>query len=112
MNRKQKKKLLANKYPEVYGAKQRYTRDQVEAVTTMEVNRVMGNLLASVLLTLRDEHGFGNQRLAKFMDDSFSQMDAISNEYVTAQEILETIEDETGLNYYEYANEIAKKVKV
>ena len=112
MNRKQKKKLLANKYPEVYSDKQRYTRDQVEAVTVMEVNRVMGNLLASVLLTLRDEHGFGNQRLAKFMDDTFSQMDAMSKEYVTAREIFKTLEDETGLNYYDYANEIAKKVKV
>lgn len=112
MNRKQKKKLLANKYPEAYGTKQRYTRDQVEAVAAMEVNRVMGNLLASVLLTLRDEHGFGNQRLAKFMDDSFSQMDAIAKEHVTAQDIFKTLEDETGLNYYDYANEIAKKVKV
>ena len=112
MNRKQKRKLLANKYPENYGTKQRYTRDQVEVVTVMEVNRVMGNLLASVLLTLRDEHGFGNQRLAKFMDDTFSQMDAITKEYVTAQEIFKVLEDETGLNYYDYANEIAKKVKV
>ena len=41
-----------------------------------------------------------------------SALDAISNEYVTAQDILKTIEDETGLNYYDYANEIAKKVKV
>lgn len=110
MTKKQKKKLL-NPKPRP-NQKRTFTQDQVDAAFAYEINRVMANLMGSVLITLRDKHKFGNQRLSQFLADTFEQMDAISNEYVSAEDIFKTIEKETGFKYYEQANRIAERVKV
>ena len=60
---------------------------------------------AGVLMTLRDEFGFGEKRLEKFMRSVIFQVSCMNANNVTKNEIFQQIYDETGFCYTEFLNE-------
>lgn len=49
------------------------------------------------MLVLHDEFGFGEKRLFKFYEAFEKLYEGISENYLTIEDILKTLEEETGL---------------
>lgn len=54
-------------------------------------------LLAMSIATLRDEYGFGKDRLQRFVNRFMEKTTCLEEGWVTWQEICENIQDETGI---------------
>lgn len=88
------------------------TESQLTEVVTVEVNRVLGNFLACVIVTLRDKLGFGHKRIHRAILSIFNHYEAINEGCVEADTIIESVAKETGLDYYKVAKELAREVKI
>ena len=53
--------------------------------------------LAVPLMVLRDEFGFGEKRLSKFVDGCWELYDSIDKEYLDIQDILKVLKEEVNL---------------
>ena len=53
--------------------------------------------MAMTLATLRDEFGFGAKRLQRYIERFEGKMDCINEDYVTWVDIVDNIEEETGV---------------
>ena len=60
---------------------------------------------AAVLMTLRDEFGFGEKRIEKFMSGVIFQISCMNANNVKKNEIFQQIYEETGFCYPEFMNE-------
>ena len=54
------------------------------------------------LLILRDKWGFGKKRLEKFLYEFAEQIDCLENKYVSFDDMIAAIKEETGLNVDDY----------
>ena len=54
-------------------------------------------VMAMTLATLRDEFGFGTKRLQRYIERFEGKMDCINEDYVTWVDIVDNIEEETGV---------------
>ena len=54
-------------------------------------------VMAMTLATLRDEFGFGAKRLQRYIERFEGKMDCINDDYVTWVDIVDNIEEETGV---------------
>ena len=54
-------------------------------------------VMAMTLATLRDEFGFGTKRLQRYIERFEGKMDCINEDYVTWMDIVDNIEEETGV---------------
>lgn len=54
-------------------------------------------VMAMTLATLRDEFGFGAKRLQRYIERFEGKMDCINEDYVTWMDIVDNIEEETGV---------------
>ena len=54
-------------------------------------------VMAMTLATLRDEFGFGAKRLQRYIERFEGKMDCINEDYVTWVDIVDNIEEETGV---------------
>lgn len=57
--------------------------------------------MAAALITLRDEFGFGEQRLRTFSNRLFSQLECMAYGYVKWNEVLDVIAKETKYDWRE-----------
>lgn len=64
-------------------------------------NQTVLFLMAAVLKTLRDKHGFGAVRLQQFSTEILKQLEMQYEGYVTYKDILDMIADETGFDVRE-----------
>lgn len=55
-------------------------------------------LLAMSVATLRDEYGFGKDRLQRFVNRFMEKTDCLMKGWVTWKDICQNIEDETGIS--------------
>lgn len=49
------------------------------------------------LMVLRDHYGFGKSRLTKFLDHVIDMIDSVNKDYLTIEDMVKTIEEETGV---------------
>lgn len=64
-------------------------------------NKTVLFLMAAVLKTLRDKHGFGAVRLQQFSTEILKQLEMQHEWYVTYKDILDMIAEETGFDVRE-----------
>ena len=64
-------------------------------------NKTVLFLMAAVLKTLRDKHGFGAVRLQQFSTEILKQLEMQHEGYVTYKDILDMIAEETGFDVRE-----------
>ena len=57
--------------------------------------------LSSISLALIDKHGFGKKRLESTLTEVCKNMEAVHDERCTAQDMIDTIKKETGVDIYE-----------
>lgn len=50
------------------------------------------------LIVLRDEFGFGKVRLERYMEKYNEVIEAYNEDYITLEDVAETIEQETGIS--------------
>lgn len=55
-------------------------------------------MLAMSVATLRDEYGFGRERLQRFIDRFTRKTDCLAANFITWRDICENIEEETGIS--------------
>lgn len=64
-------------------------------------NRAFILLLGLPLITLHDKFGFGKVRLERFMDELLKQYESFDEGYITLEDLIETIKEETGVSIIE-----------
>lgn len=57
--------------------------------------------VAVPFLVLRDEFGFGKQRIKRFYENYIKVYESIDEEYLDLDDIIKTIKEETGFNIFE-----------
>lgn len=64
---------------------------------TQVSRKVIPVILLTSLMVLRDKYGFGRKRLSDFAEQVFDVYEAVDREFVTFDDLAETIEKETGV---------------
>ncbi len=71
--------------------------------------RVKRNCIVSftcmMAMVLRDKYGFGNKRMAEFSVAFHDMADSIAGEWLTYNDIIETIKEETGVDLISFTTE-------
>lgn len=72
--------------------------------------RVKNNTIDTICLlsaaTLRDEFGFGKERLKRFVERFNEKSDCICENYVTWNDMIEQMKEETGIDFNIRKNEV------
>ena len=66
------------------------------AVTGIVLRTVVG----AFLKVFRDEYGYGKKRFDSLKEKVDFQLECMAKEYVRYQELLDMVEEETGLNWF------------
>ena len=78
------------------------TDAQIQQIKTDAVREATSNaftlLLGLPLITLHDKFGFGKVRLERFMDELLKQYESFDAGYITLNDLIETIKEETGVS--------------
>lgn len=82
-----------------------FTAQQIEATYMKGFNKgkeesldfAIAYSMAVALMVLRDKFGFGAKRLEDFIDEVYEMYDSIENDYLDIDDIIQTIEEETGI---------------
>jgi len=64
---------------------------------TEAIDKAFILMLGLPVLTMRDKFGFGPKRLERLTDEVLELYDSFNKGYLTLDDILETIKEETGL---------------
>ena len=56
-------------------------------------------------MLMRDKYGFGNKRMAEFSLSFHNLADSIDRDYLTYNDILKTIKDETGVDLIQFKDQ-------
>lgn len=64
---------------------------------TQVSRKVIPVVLLTSLMVLRDKYGFGRKRLGDFAESVFEIYEAVDTDYVSFDDLAETIEKETGV---------------
>lgn len=72
-----------------------------ETIARYKNDMTVNYTMAAVLITLRDEFGFGEQRLRTFSQRTLSQLECMAYGYVKWNEILDVIAKETRYDWRE-----------
>lgn len=73
-----------------------YAREMVSIATDLT--------LLSLLLSLRDEYGFGRSRLERLMKRFENNVHCLKEERITIDDIAETLKEELGSDFFEAIN--------
>lgn len=86
-------------------ANNKYARGLVHAAKQINKKRELDMLqsstelfLGAMRLALRDKYGFGDKRLIKVIEDVKSTIESVADDFCTIDDILQTVEKETGIN--------------
>lgn len=76
-------------------------RSEINAIkdkaTNEAIDKAFGLMLGIPVMVLHDKHGYGSVRLERFMDQVMDLYESFNKGYLDFDDILKTIEDETGL---------------
>ena len=81
----------------VTGISMNLTLREVEEALNPIKDMTIRTLLAMSVATLRDEYGFGKERLQRYIDRFMDKTDCLAAGWVTWKDLCETIEKETGI---------------
>lgn len=94
LSEKQKRKLMKDLKGE-----STFTEAEVKRLANDHASRVIRNYIAATMIVLRDEWGFGKQRLERFLSRESDQAQLMAEEYVTADDIFNQIKLETKFDF-------------
>lgn len=77
------------------------TNKELEKLKTQATEKALDVIIAFSMLALRDEFGFGKKRLEKFHDKFFEIGEAFNDGRLSVNDILSTLEKETGIKFEE-----------
>lgn len=70
-----------------------------EKATENATNQALNVIVVFSLMALRDEFGFGKERLLKFHAKFFDLADSYNRGYITAKDLWDTLEEEVKVNF-------------
>ena len=73
------------------------SQKELEQALTPIKDLTIRTLLAMSVSSLRDEYGFGKERLQRFVDRFMKKTECLMSGWVTWKDICENIEEETGI---------------
>ena len=73
------------------------SKPDVDRYIEREKQRIIALLIVSSCLVLRDEYGFGYERINRFIERFNIKVACVNEKYTTLKEMQETIKAETGL---------------
>lgn len=94
---KKKKEKRTPTYQVTYEQIEAYIKQGYEKGRKDSVQMATDFSLAVPMLVLHDEFGFGEKRLFKFYEAFEKLYESINEDYLTIEDILKTLEEETGL---------------
>lgn len=99
MNRQQRRALkrAEQKKEKTYLLKNDTLTTIKEESTKKAVNTAFTLMLGIPLMVLRDKYGFGKKRLEDFINFAIDLYDSFDKEYVTLEDLHQTIYEETGV---------------
>lgn len=86
------------KMRQAFGAKVLITEKEMKEFEKNIIDRVQDVVLVFALAVLRDEYGFGKDRMKRFIDRFNVKCGCIAESYLTWDEQIQIIKDETGLD--------------
>lgn len=81
----------------VTGISVNLSQKELEQALTPIKDLTIRTLLAMSVSSLRDEYGFGKERLQRFVDRFMKKTECLAAGWVTWKDICENIEEETGI---------------
>lgn len=97
MNRQQRRKT-GNKAPvKTYTLNEDQIQKLKDAAISEAIDRTIKIQLYTSIMVLRDYNGFGKKRLTEFTENWTEIMDSIQNDYLDYKDMIDVIEEETGL---------------
>lgn len=103
-----KKKLLKKQEPvkePTYTLKQSDIDRIKKDATDEAVGKALILMLGLPCMALRDKFGFGKIRLERFTDETLDLFDSLNKGYITFEDCLECLHDETGISIEEKAKQ-------
>jgi hypothetical protein len=79
--------------------RERLINDTMRRVEDQVINKVSTNCLAACCLILHDKFGFGKKRLSSYMMYVYDYFDSIYGNWLSFEDIRETIYDELGIDF-------------
>lgn len=96
MKKKNKTPTYNFTWEQIEGMKRKTVEDTVDRVSREAFQRMM----VLSLLVLRDEWGFGEKRMERFMDQLGTLVEDVSEGRLSMDDITATLEDELGLEFF------------
>lgn len=97
MNRKQRRKAGIETPVKTYTLNETQIQQLKDAAISEAIDRTIKIQLYTSIMVLRDYNGFGKKRLTEFAENWTEIMDSIQNDYLDYKDMIDVIEEETGL---------------
>lgn len=97
MNRAARRKSGVKSRVPTYNMNTQQIRTLKEDVAQEATERAFILMLGIPAMVLRDQFGFGRKRLEKFTDAIFELYDSYEKDYITLDDLIRTIYEETGV---------------
>ena len=85
-----KKKINPRRRPATMADVKRAKQDALGSSVTV--------VMAVVFTVLHDKEGYGKHRLRRVLDEVYSLLESLSGRHVSVNDLLKTLEEETGVN--------------
>ena len=97
MNRAERRRANRKEKESVINIKSKDINQIKESATNEAVSRAFVLMMNVPLIVLRDNFGFGQKRLEKFIDEVKKNMVCLSEGYVSFEDLKNALEKETGV---------------
>lgn len=101
MNRAERRRANRQQKEPVINIKSNDVQKIKESATNEAVSKAFVLMMNVPLIVLRDNFGFGEKRLGKFIDEVKKNMDCLTEGYVSFEDLKNALEKETGLKIEE-----------
>lgn len=75
------------------------TQKQIDKMKEESLNHALNVIVGMSLLTLRDEFGFGHERLLRYQKRFENNVDAYNKNYLNMQDVWDTLGKETKIKF-------------
>ena len=97
MNRAERRKAGVKKRVPTYNMNTQQIQTLKEDVAQEATERAFILMLGIPAMVLRDHFRFGRKRMEKFTDEVFELYDSYEKDYITLDDLIQTIYQETGV---------------
>ena len=85
------------------------TESQIKQMKSDATNEAIGQALILMLsfpcMVMRDKHGYGKKRMEQYVDDILDYWDSFNKGYITFDDCVKCLEEETGINIVDEGRE-------